>query len=239
MHCQYNQAFIRSPHLYRRQAGVLLLGALAPWVGNALYISGLGPFPHLDLTPFAFTLTGLAAAWGLFRFRLLDIVPVARDAVIESMSDGVIVLDLQNRVADLNPVAQRIIGRSAAEAIGQPAAQVLSGLADLVERYRDVTEAREELILGEGEAQSCFDLRLLPLYDLRCRLTGRLVVLRDITEHKRAEEALVQLGGNPSVVICSKGIVRSPSGAAFLVVFGRFIAGSRRARSGSGDSWRA
>ena len=56
------------------------MGVLMPWVGNALYISGLSP--HLDLTPFGFTLTGLAGAWGLFGAQLLDIVPVARDTTI-------------------------------------------------------------------------------------------------------------------------------------------------------------
>ena len=184
------QALVRSPHLYRGQTGALLIGALAPWVGNVLRISGLNPFPHLDLTNFAFTLSGLAAAWALFRFRLLDIVPVARDAVIESMDDGVIVLDAQNRIVDLNPGAGRIIGCSIAEAIGQPATQVLSDWPDLVERYHGVTEARAEIALGEGEAQRHYDLRLSPLYDRRGRLTGRLAVLCDIAEHKRAEEEL-------------------------------------------------
>jgi len=184
------QALVRSPYLYRGQAGALLIGALAPWVGNALYISGLSPFPHLDLTPLAFTLTGLMMLWGLLRFRLLDIVPVARDAVIEGMSDGVIVLDAQNRIVDLNPAAQRIIGCPASEAIGQPAAQILSAQADLLEHYRDVTEAHEEIVLGEGEAQRTYDLGISSLYDRRGRLTGRLVVLRDIAERKRAEEAL-------------------------------------------------
>jgi hypothetical protein len=66
------QALLRSSYLYRGQAGALLIGVLSPWVGNVLYLSGLSPFPHLDLSPFAFTLTGLAVAWGLFRFRLLD-----------------------------------------------------------------------------------------------------------------------------------------------------------------------
>ena len=114
------QALVRSPHLYRGQTGALLIGALAPWVANVLRISGLNPFPHLDPTNFAFTLSGLATAWAMFRFRLLDIVPVARDAVIESMNDGVIVLDTQNRIVDINPAAARIISCPASEAIGQP-----------------------------------------------------------------------------------------------------------------------
>jgi PAS domain S-box-containing protein len=62
----------------------------------------------------------LAVTWGLFRYRLLDIMPVARDAIIEGMGDGVIVLDVQNRIVDLNPAARRIIGRRALGAIGQP-----------------------------------------------------------------------------------------------------------------------
>lgn len=184
------QALIRSPRLYRRQVGALLIGAFAPWAAEVLSISGLRPFPHLDLTPFAFTLTGLAMVWGLFRFRLLDIVPVAREAIIEGMNDGVIVLDTQNRIVDLNLAAQRIIGCPASETIGQPATQVLSDRPDLFERYRDVTEAHAEIVLGEEEAQRIYDLRILPLYGRRGRLTGRLVVLRDITERKQMEETL-------------------------------------------------
>ena len=184
------QALIRSPYLYRGQAGALLIGALTPWLGNALYLSGLSPFPHLDLTPFAFTLTGLAISWGLFRFRLLNVVPVARDVIIENMGDAVLVLDAQNRIVDLNPAAQRIIGRTAAEAIGQPAARILSSHSDLIAPCRDVTERHAEITLGEGEAQRTYDLRISPLYGRRGRFAGRVVTLRDITERKRAEEQL-------------------------------------------------
>jgi PAS domain S-box-containing protein len=183
------QTILRSPHLYRRQAGALLIGMLAPWAGNALYLSGLSPIPHLDLTPLFFTVSGLALAWSLFRFQLLDIVPVARDAVIESMADGVLVLDAQNRIVDLNPTVQQILARPASEIIGQPAAQVLAARSDLVERYRNVTEAQTEIVLGEGDAQRHYDLRISPLYDRRRdRLTGRLIVLRDVTERVWAEE---------------------------------------------------
>jgi PAS domain S-box-containing protein len=181
------RVFLRASGLYRGQARALLIGASAPWLVNILHLSGLSPFPHLDLTPFAFTLTGLASAWALFRFRLLDIVPVARGAVIESMDDGVIVLDSQDRVVDFNPSAARITGRLASEVIGEPAAQALPDLADLIQRYRDVTEAHEEISLGLDEAECCFDLRISPLRDRRGRITGRLLVLHDITERKQAE----------------------------------------------------
>ena len=76
------QAFFLLPRLHREQASVSLVGALVPWVGNVLYISGLSPIRRLDLTPCSFALSGILMAWGLFRLQLLDIVPMARDAVI-------------------------------------------------------------------------------------------------------------------------------------------------------------
>ena len=185
------QMLIRSPHLYRRQTAALLIGTLALLVGNVSSIFHLIPSLSLDLTPLAFIVSGLAAAWGLFRYGLLDIVPVARDTVIENMSDGVIVLDTQDRIVDLNPAAQRATALTASEAIGQPLASVLSGWPDLIRRYQDVTKAHSsEVILTEGEAQRTFDLRISPLHDQRHRLSGHLVVLREITDRKRAEEAL-------------------------------------------------
>jgi two-component system cell cycle sensor histidine kinase/response regulator CckA len=184
------RVFIRSPHLYRGQIGASLISLLPPLVGNALHIYGWSPFPHLDLTPFSFTLSGVAIAWGFFRFRLFDLVPVARDAVIEGMEDGVMVLDTQNRIVDANRLAAQIIGRPVSEIVGQPAAQVLSAWPDLIERYSGVTETRTEIALDVDEAQRQYDLRISPLYDRRGRLAGRLFVSRDITDRKQAEALL-------------------------------------------------
>ncbi len=183
------QVFIRSPRLYREQAGALLLGMSAPLLVNVLSVFGLISTP-LDLTPFAFVAMGLALTWAIFHPQLLDIVPVAREAIIESLHDGLIVLDAQDRVVELNPAIQRIIGRTATEVIGQPAAQALSGWPDLVAHCHDATETQAEIVLVEDGTQRTFDLRISPLHDYQERVTGRLVILRDITERKRTEKAL-------------------------------------------------
>lgn len=184
------RSFARVPRLYRRQAVLLLISAIVPWIGNFLYISRLSPWPNLDLTPFAFTISGLAFAWGFLRFQLLDIGPVARDTVIESMSDGVLVLDRYGRVVDLNPAAQQLIGWSVADAVGRSIDDVLGLWPAIIERYRNVVEAREEVVVNEGDDQRFYDLRISPLYDRAIQLNGRLIVWRDITEQKKIEAEL-------------------------------------------------
>lgn len=181
---------LRSPRLYRRQSLAVLFGAVGPIVGDVLSTFGLLPVSWLDMTPFFFTLTGIAMAWGVFQFRLLDIVPIARDTVIESMSDGVLVLDDEDRIVDINPVAEGIVSLTASEVVGQPAEEVLSRWPNLVKRYRSVPETHTEIAVGEGVVQRCFDLRISPLRDWRRRLAGRLIVLRDVTDRKIIETEL-------------------------------------------------
>jgi len=176
--------FHRSPQVYRRQMVGMLMATAAPWVGNALYISG---WSIIDLTPLGLAVAGPLVAWSLYRHQLLDLLPVAREAVLEGMGDGIIVLDPQNRIVDLNPAARRIIGRPTG-AIGQPAAEILAAWPDLLERYRDALDAKDEIAIPSEQAVHYFDLRISALHDRRQRLSGRLISLRDISERKRAED---------------------------------------------------
>jgi PAS domain S-box-containing protein len=183
------RAFFHSARLYREQTGVLLIGALVPVVGDALTRLNLISFP-LDITPFAFTVTGLMAAWAVFRFRLFDIVPMARSAVVEKINGGVFVLDLQDRVVDINPAALDIVGLPAADVIGHPLVQLMPEQFNIFDRYRGQAELHDEITLDVRGVQRHYDLRISPLYDQRARLRSRLVVIYDITERKRAEAGL-------------------------------------------------
>src|SRR5262245_8557596 len=114
------RALYRHPPPLRQQSLALLVGATIPWVGNAVYLARLIPVPGLDITPLAFTASGLLCVWGLFRYRMFDLVPTARDIVIENMHDAVLVLDRHHRVMDVNPAAVRLVGCTQAQLIGKP-----------------------------------------------------------------------------------------------------------------------
>ena len=123
---------LRLRRTYRQQSAILLLAVLIPWVGNALYLLRISPLPYLDLTPFTFIATGLVLALGLFRLDVLDmfpgLIPVARDAVVEAMSDGVLVVDRRGRVIDLNSAACRLLHCTEA-AIGESADGLVPSVA--------------------------------------------------------------------------------------------------------------
>jgi PAS domain S-box-containing protein len=186
------QSLVRSPGLYRGQVVALLVGTFIPWVANILDLLEINFLWGLASTPFSFAINGLALAWGVYRYRILDLVPVANEAIIQSMSDAVYVLDAQSRIVSLNPAAQQVIGRPAAEVIGQPAQKALppNWLA-LARRYQGVNQALAEISAEIVPGQIVYyDLRISPLHDQRGRQTGRLIVLRDITERKQAEAEL-------------------------------------------------
>jgi PAS domain S-box-containing protein len=102
----------------------------------------------------------------------------------------VIVIDEQEHIVDINPAAQRSIGCSASEIIGQSARQVFAPWPELIRRYADVTELTEELIIAEDGEERAYDLRISPLYDRAGHLRGRLIVWHDITDRRQAEAAL-------------------------------------------------
>jgi PAS domain S-box-containing protein len=127
----------------------------------------------------------------LDNLKFFDIVPVARRTLIDSMSDGVIVLDRQNRVVDINPVGQQIIGRSASEVMGQTVESLMPGGLDLAAHYSDAGEAQVEVTLGVKGDEQTYEMHLSPIQDRRGRIRGRLIVIHDITERKRSEAALL------------------------------------------------
>ena len=176
------QALRKKRGLYRGQIAALLVGIFAPWAGNALYLSGNSPIPYLDLTPFAFTVTVAALAWAIFGFRLADIAPLARDRVVDSMREGMVVLDARGNIVDINDAAARMIGVPAANAICRTAEDVFQPWSHLVERFARVLDAKDVITVGEGEARRNYEARFSPLQDPQGQFVGRVIMLRAMDE---------------------------------------------------------
>lgn len=179
----------RTNQLQRDQAGLVLLGLLAPILINVVTFMGFRPFPGLDLTPIAFTLTGIYLALGLIYYRLLDLIPIGRDVLVENMNEGMLLLDNHNRVLDLNRAARELFGLPVALEIGQridellPGSPHLSPLSALIQKRESVST---ELVLRD-EPLRYLQVQLMPVHEKASRLSGVLVICHDITQHKLSQ----------------------------------------------------
>jgi PAS domain S-box-containing protein len=179
-------------HLYRTQLAAVLVGLAFPWISNLVYILGLNPYPFIDPTPFMFTITGVAITWGLYRFQLFELVPLARAAIVEEMDNGLLVLDDQSRIADLNPAAEHLLGVSAGKLLRHPLAEVLPSLWQVL-RSSLTDEATSEVGFAHAGSLRSYAVRVSPVRVEPNRLGGYLVMLFDITEQKAREAELERL----------------------------------------------
>jgi signal transduction histidine kinase len=185
--------FFSMKRLYRNQVGMVLLAALLPWGASILSLTNFNPFPQLDLPPLAFVLTGILLTVNLLQGRFLDIVPVARNILVENMSDSVLVLDTQNRIVDINPAAQSILEDIPDQLVlGRQFNSVFSNWIDVIAQFQGVLEKRAEVRLEENPPRY-FDVQINPLYDHHGRFSGRLITWRDVSERKRVEMEREQL----------------------------------------------
>lgn len=176
--------------LFFFQTVAILIAVAVPWAVNLLRLTGVIPKSIPDLTALAFAVSLGIFAWSAFRWRLLDIRPIARDMVLQSMVDGVIAVDDQGRIIEVNRAAQELIGLPVSQILGRHAREALTRWNDVVDHYQDVTEIAEELEVDVNESRRWFNVRISPIYDTRRVCRGRLFVWRDVTEERRIREEL-------------------------------------------------
>lgn len=172
-------------HLYRAQVVVVTIAALTPWIANVLFLSDLTERLILDITPFALTVTAVLLGWAILSYRLVDIVPIARDLVLESMRQGVIVVNSAGRVADMNPAAAHIVGLPVAQALGNQATDVLTPWPHLLPYLQAKLETETKITIGQGAAQTTYQVHIVPLYDRQQIPLGHILTIQP--NHKPAD----------------------------------------------------
>jgi signal transduction histidine kinase len=183
------RGFVGAPRIYMRQVVALVIAIAAPWISNILYVTQLLSVT-LDLTPFAFTIAALMITLGIWRYRFLDIVPFARDHVVDRIPECILVLDAQGRIIDCNPAALRFINTDSALLIGRPVAQLLASWPELLAGALATTDQHVEVVVAYADEAKTLDLSVVQLYDRRRQIDGRLIIWRDISALKQTEAAL-------------------------------------------------
>ena len=169
--------------LYKKKSLLIITAALLPIAFSFVYLSRICPF---DLTPVSFSLSSFFAFIGIYKLRLIEIIPIARDRVIENMADAVMVFDEELRLIDLNRSAEKFISKRKDEVLGKSA----------MDLPIDTDILR---ILHSEKKRTCekngrfYDVAVQPVKDKKGNVIGKILIARDITDIKRYQNELEEL----------------------------------------------
>lgn len=196
------KAAFAGSQLHRQQVISLLAAALAPFVGNVLYVVAGITFYGLDLTPVGFAITGMIVQFSLFRTQFLDVAPISYRTVLLSTTDAVILLNIYHRIVDLNPsaLAESKRWRDTDATIGKQFKRVFpdygallhdigkaAGITKIIALPRMMPELHDNY-LGEIFRE----VRVRSLLSPGGRLSGWVVIIRDVTLEKQQQVQLEQ-----------------------------------------------
>jgi PAS domain S-box-containing protein len=187
-------AVVQLPHPYSWQSMLLITATLVPVASHLVYAFSPSSVEGLDITPIAFTVTGVLVVIAVFRYHLLDLRPIASNVLYDGIRDAMVAVDAFGRVVDMNPAAQDLTGEPVDRAIGRPAADVFRAMPSLVERLEPgEVDEQGEIQIEQGGRHCYYNLRAWPLRGRRDHLLGRLIALHDVTEIRLVQEELERI----------------------------------------------
>jgi len=183
----YFLMFRRTVGYARKRALIMLLALVIPWFFYMVYLIGGSPY-NIDLSPFSFSIAGILTAIGIFRYRLLEYVPMALENVFSSMTVGIVITDEEKCLVTFNPPALEIFPDLSAGMKGKPVDPIFSALpclAELTDGYQTDIE------ISQHGAIRYFHLQVVAVRAKHDRLTGWVVIFNNITERKLKETELL------------------------------------------------
>ncbi len=176
------------PAYYKRQIVTSLVASVIPIIGNLMYITNINPYPGFDWTPVSFVLTGLIIALGVVRFRMFDIVPLARTKLFEMMNDGVVVTNSEGFIEDCNSAVYTLFNWQKKSIIHEPFEKVFNEYNKLTEGLSGNLDSIQ-LEINHEAIKNYYQVRISPIYRNK-KFSGNILLFHDITSIINTEEEL-------------------------------------------------
>ena len=174
--------------IYKTQLIYLCVGSVLPLISSVIYVFKLLPV-RADFTPIVLVFSGIIIAFGIFFQRMLDVVPVARRQTINNLSDGVIVVDMNDRIVDVNQAFSRIINADPDEIIGNQFKRFSKLFLNGTPENSSDSEFLTETAIRTLNGAKYFEVKYSPVTNENSELIGRIFLLHDISIRKRALDA--------------------------------------------------
>lgn len=194
----------RVAEIYRKQSRWLVAGGVLPLVFNLAYILKIFPGLEKDFSSIAYAFAGIVFSIGVFRHGLLDIMPIARNTIVESMKEGVFVVDKESRLIDINMSARKLLLLTDDSIIGKQIEKYIPEIKPFLPKDNQASRVRE-ISVKRNDVLKNFEGTLTSLYDFNNKQIGYLITLQDVTERKRLHEKVKKLASkDPLTGLCNR-----------------------------------
>jgi PAS domain S-box-containing protein len=173
------------------QVTLVILASLVPIFGNLAYVTGINPFPGFDWTTSGFIVTGILITIGMYRHHMFEIMPLATQKLIGTLNDGVIVINAKGLIEDMNPASRRIFSLNGKPVIKEPVSDVLKNHESIVEMIDRAEDGFYNFDLVRDEETHHYLLKVQPIHNDKKQLTGKLVIINDISSIRKSELQLI------------------------------------------------
>ncbi len=176
--------------IYLKQTVMLLIGTCCIIIPSIIYVLGLSPF-IMDITPVFFGPAGIIILWTIFRYKMFELVPVARTMVMDTMNVGFMVLDLQDKVMDMNPALLKIFDIPRTQFYDIDIKEVCRNIPEMVDAYL-IKLAHFEFTINRQDKKYIYEVLFNPLYDKKGNLIGKIAIVYEITDKKQAQQEFLK-----------------------------------------------
>ncbi len=162
---------------------------LIPWLVTLTKYQSFNPFPFIVETPIIITACTPIIIGFLNKTKIREIMPVTFETIFEKMDDGIILVDKKDNILKLNQASRQIFNIHLNEVVGKPIINLLTRLNESPDAFLK----NEDLKIKNKGGQYFYNARQTEIKNDRGKLLGKVIVLRDITEIRKAEEEIKYL----------------------------------------------
>lgn len=179
------------PSTMRKQMLLVTAAASVTILANIIRLTGNSPY-NIDLSPMAFSIAAMIITFGVVRFNLFKIIPIARSLVIMRMKAGMAVFDGKGNLLDLNPALIKLMGIESIPEAGTKIETVFAGAPELIRIFESRREQTSELSIERKGICYYYETSLMAIRSSGGKEIAWLFQLYDITERKLAEDIIEQ-----------------------------------------------
>lgn len=171
--------------IYKNQVYFLIVVYLLPLITSILFVFRLTPL-HVDLTPTSLIYSGICVGTGIYWKGMIEIMPIARKQIIENISDGIIVIDMADRIIEANPVIETITGSKRKQLINLPFGIIKEVLFQQTTDHSTPVKFTTETAIKVNNEQRFFEVNSTPVTNDDQKLIGKIFIFHEITKRKKA-----------------------------------------------------